>query len=333
MIEMLEKLTGGFGPAGEESIVKEIVKSELEEHSDEMWEDKLGNLVIQRKGGDSELKIMLAAHIDEIGLMITHIEEEGFLRFTPVGGVKKKNVPHKSFVFSDGIKGTVGVEDLDNDDKLKFEKMYMDIGAEDKEEAEKLVSVGDTAVYARNFVNAGGRIIANSLDDRAGCAALVKLMQGLKESPHDLYCVFTVQEEVGCRGAKTAAYDINPDIALAVDVTATGDTPESRPREMTLGEGAAIKVMDRGSISHPQIKNLLEKLAKDAGIEYQFEVLEFGATDAHSMQLTRGGVPSGTLSIPCRYIHTPHEMIDGNDLTSTVELLEEFVSCEEISEI
>ena len=333
MIELLKKATGGFGPAGEEKIVKDIIRSELKDHCQKLYEDNLGNLIAYIPGRYSEKKVMVAAHADEIGLMVTHIDEEGFLRFTPIGGVDKNIIPHKNFIFSDGITGTVGVENLDDNEKLKFEKMFLDIGADSREDAEELVSVGDSAAYARNFVDAGGRVLANSLDDRAGCAALVAVMQRLDEFYCDTYFVFTAQEEVGCRGAKTVAYDINPDVALAVDVTATGDTPESKTREVSLGAGAAIKVMDRGSITHPEVKNLLIDLAKKNKITYQMEVLEKGATDAHSMQLTRGGVPSGTLSIPCRYIHSPHEMIDTEDIKCCVDLLGKFINTEKLKDI
>ncbi len=334
MIEILKKLTGSFGPAGDENFIKELIKTEIKSSCEKLREDKMGNLIAYKNGEESELKVMLAAHLDEIGIMITHINEEGFLRFTPIGGVKKEIIPHENFIFANGIVGTVGVEETNsNDEKIKFEDMYLDIGAESREKAEELVSIGDAAVFSPNFVDAGGRIIAKGLDDRAGCTALVELLKRIDKVPHDLYCVFTSQEEVGCRGAKTAAYDINPDIALAVDVTATGDTPESKAREVALGEGTAIKVMDKGSITHPEIKNLLQELSEENNINYQFEVLEYGATDAHSMQLTRGGVPSGTVSIPCRYIHSSSEMIDIDDLEKTVNLLQGFIKSNKLKEI
>ncbi len=333
MIEFLQKITGAFGPAGEEKIVKDIIRSEIDNFCQDIREDKLGNMIVYQEG-ETDKDIMVAAHADEIGLMVTHIDEEGFLRFTPVGGLRAKWIPQKSFIFSDGIVGTVGVEEeKKNDKKLKFEDMYLDIGAENREKAEELVKIGDTAVYSRNFVEAGGRIIANSLDDRAGCALLVKLIQEMEESPHNIHYVFTVQEEVGCRGAKTAAYDIEPDAALAVDVTATGDTPGSKKREVSLGEGTAIKVMDRGSITDTRIKNLLTELAKKNEISYQYEVLEAGATDAHTIQLSRGGVPSGTVSIPCRYIHSPGEMIDMDDMNRSFELIKNFLQSKDLAKI
>ncbi len=331
MIELLEKFTAGFGPAGEESLISSIIRDEIDEYCDELQTDNLGNLIAIKRG-KSEHKVMLAAHMDEIGIMITHIDDEGFLRFTPIGGVKAGILRHKNYVFADGTLGTIGVEKLDSIKDLKLEKLFLDIGAADKESAEKQVKVGDSAVYQKNFHNTSSRIIANSLDDRAGCALLAGLLRELDKPAHDIYLVFTAQEEVGTRGAGTAAYGIEPDLALAVDVTGTGDTPEAHTMDVKLGEGAAIKVMDRGSISHPGIKKLLVKLAEEADIPYQYEVLEFGATDARAIQLSRSGVPSGTLSIPCRYIHSPAEMLDIEDFKACSSLLKEFVNSEQLDE-
>jgi len=332
MIELLEKFTAGFGPAGEESQITSIIRDEIEEFSDEVRTDNLGNLIALKRGSGDK-KIMLAAHMDEIGIMITHVDDDGFLRFTPIGGVNPGILRHKNFVFADGTLGTVGVEKLDSIKDLKLEKLFLDIGAADKKEAEQQVKVGDSAVYQKSFYSTSSRIIANSLDDRAGCALLAGLLRNLEMPAHDIYFVFTSQEEVGTRGAGTAAYGIEPDLALAVDVTGTGDTPEAHTMDVKLGKGAAIKVMDRGSISHPGIKNLLVKLAEQAEIPYQYEVLEFGATDARAIQLSRSGVPSGTLSIPCRYIHSPAEMLDISDFKACAGLLQEFVSSKELKEI
>ena len=332
MLELLEKFTAGFGPAGEEMIITELIKDEITGYCDEIKTDKLGNLIAYKKGKGNK-KIMLAAHMDEIGIMITHIDEEGFLRFTPIGGVNPRILRHQKMVFVDGTLGTIGVEKLDDIKDLKLEKLFLDIGQDSKDKVEKQISIGDTAVYQKNYYHTGDRIIANSLDDRAGCALLAGLLQEIKEPAHDLYFVFTSQEEVGTRGATTAAFGISPDLALAVDVTDTGDTPEARTMDVKLGAGAAIKIMDRGSISHPGIRKTLEELAQKNDISYQHEVLEFGATDARAIQLSKEGVPSGTLSIPCRYIHSPAEMIDVNDYKSCAQLLERFVTSELLDEI
>jgi len=159
------------------------------------------------------------------------------------------------------------------------------------------------------------------MDDRIGCAVLVETLRRLERTPHEVHFVFSVQEETTLSGARTAAYGIEPDMAIAVDVTGTGDTPESRPMAVELGKGPAVKVQDAGMIAHPAVREWLVRAAEAAGVPYQMEVLERGTTDAAAMQLVRAGVPSGCLSIPCRYIHTPSEMVDGEDVEGAVRLL------------
>ena len=333
MLEILERVTAGFGPAGQEKNIRELIKTEIEDYVDELKVDNMGNLIAIKKGNGEGQKIMLAAHMDEIGIMITHIDDDGFLRFTTVGGVNPKHLVNRNFVFEDGTVGTVGVEKLDSYKDLKLDKLFLDIGAENKEKAREIVGIGDVAVYQKKFNNNGQRVISNSLDDRAGCAVLISLLKEMDDSINDIYAVFTVQEEVGTRGAGPAAFGIEPDLALAVDVTGTGDTPEAHTMDVKLGNGAAIKVMDRGSIAHPGIKKMLAELAEENEISYQYEVLEFGATDARAIQLSRGGVPSGTLSIPTRYIHSPSEMLELDDLRDCTNLLIKFVECEKLAKI
>lgn len=333
MLKILEKVTAGFGPAGQEKNIRQLIENEIENYVDELKVDNMGNLIAIKNGNGEGQKIMLAAHMDEIGIMVTHIDDDGFLRFTTVGGVNPKHLVNRNFVFEDNIVGTVGVEKLDSYNDLKLDKLFLDIGADSKEEAKDKIGIGDVAVYQKKFNNNGKRVISNSLDDRAGCAVLISLLKEIEDNANDIYAVFTVQEEVGTRGAGTAAFGIEPDLALAVDVTGTGDTPEAHTMDVKLGKGAAIKVMDRGSIAHPGIKNMLAELAEDNNISYQYEVLEFGATDARAIQLSRGGVPSGTLSIPTRYIHSPSEMLDLADLKDSRDLLIKFVECEKLEKV
>jgi putative aminopeptidase FrvX len=183
------------------------------------------------------------------------------------------------------------------------------------------VRVGDAAVFERPFAVQGRRRVAKAMDDRIGCAVLVETLRRLERTPHEVHFVFSVQEETTLSGARTAAYGIEPDMAIAVDVTGTGDTPESRPMAVELGKGPAVKVQDAGMIAHPTVREWLVRAAEAAGVPYQMEVLERGTTDAAAMQLVRAGVPSGCLSIPCRYIHTPSEMVDGEDVEGAVRLL------------
>jgi len=202
-----------------------------------------------------------------------------------------------------------------------MEKLFIDIGAADKAAAERLATVGDICAFDRPCADLGDRLVAKAMDDRIGCAVLIQVLQQLKDTPHQVNFVFTVQEEVGLRGATTSAYGIAPDVAIAVDVTGTGDTPEAPTMAVSLGKGPAIKVKDRGMLAHVGLKNLLVATAKAQGIPYQLEVLDMGTTDAMAMQMTREGVPAGVISIPTRYIHTPSEMVDYGDVTNAVRLL------------
>lgn len=320
MKELLKKLTEAYGPSGNEEIIRDVIRHEIEGFVDEVRVDTLGNLIAVRRG--SGKKVMLAAHMDQIGFMVTHIDDNGFLRFTRVGGVSIRDSIRRRVIFKNGVTGVVSYEEEIEDIKdIKFEKMYIDIGAFSREQAESMVSIGDVAVYHSAFSENCGRYIGKAMDNRAGCALLIETAKRLKASPHEIYFVFTVQEELGVRGAKTAAYALNPDIGIAVDVTLTGDTPKSRPMAVKLGGGPAIKVKDVLVLAHPKVKNLMVNRAREADIPYQMEILEAGGTDAGAIHLTRGGIPSGVLSIPCRHVHSDSEMVDANDLENGVKLM------------
>ncbi|NLU36447.1 MAG: M42 family metallopeptidase [Clostridiales bacterium] len=323
MKELLVRLTGIYGPSGREEAVRQAIRQEIEGFVDEITEDVMGNLIAVKKSSNPDAKkVMLAAHMDQIGLIVTNIDENGFLRFSNVGGVSPFNVLHRRVVFQNGVTGAVSYEtELDDMKKLKLDKMYIDIGARSREEAGKHVQIGDAAVYHAPMAQSGDRYFGCAMDDRAGCAVLVETIRSVKESPNELIFVFTVQEEVGLRGAKTSAYTINPDIGISVDVTLTGDTPKSRPMAVNLGDGPAVKVKDASVICHPKVKDLMIQRAEEAGIPYQLEVLEYGGTDSGAIHLSREGVPSGVISIPCRYVHSAHEMVDRNDLENAVKLL------------
>jgi len=318
--KIIKRLTETYGPSGHEKNVTELIKNEIESLVDEVKIDKMGNM-IAFKSGNSDKKVMLAAHMDEIGLIVTHIDENGFIRFSNVGGVSPYVLLGERVIFGNGVEGVIDKEKLDSIKELKLSKMYIDIGLSNEEEVKEKVQIGDVAIYKREFSDLDKRLVAKSLDNRVGCAILIEAIKGLKEVANDTYFVFTVQEEVGIRGAQTSAFGIAPDFGIAVDVTATGDTPEAKIMAVSLGEGPAIKIKDRSLITHPKVKELMVKVAEREEIPYQFEVLEFGGTDAGSIHLTRGGVPTGVLSIPARYIHTPSEMVDCGDVEYGVKLL------------
>jgi putative aminopeptidase FrvX len=321
---LIQELTETYGPSGREDAVREAIKRHIAGHVDEMRVDTLGNLIALKKGrpkkGVQPRKIMLAAHMDEIGVIISHVDEKGFLRFSGIGGVNALTLLGSRVVFADGSIGVIGREHPDKPDEFpRIENMYIDVGAPDKEHLAK--RVGDVAAFTRPFADLGQRLTAKAFDDRIGCAVLVQTLQELKATPHDVYFVFTVQEEVGLRGALTSAFGVEPDVAIAVDVTLSGDTPEAWPLAISLGAGPAIKVKDRGMLAHPGVKDWMAATAERLSLPYQFEVLEGGTTDAMAIQTSRAGVAAGVLSIPTRYVHTPSEMIDYNDVQNAVKLL------------
>ncbi len=319
MKDLLGRLSEAGGPSGHEDAVRNIIAKEIEGFVDEMRVDALGNLIARKGRGPK--RIMFAAHMDEVGVIATYIDDKGFIRFSNIGGVTPFTLLGERVVFGNGTIGVFGVEKLDNIKDIKMEHLYIDIGTSSKEETEKLVRIGDFASYLREFRDLGKRVAGKALDDRAGCAVMIEALKRLGDPGAEVYFVFTVQEEVGLRGAKTSAYGVNPDIAVAIDVTATGDTPNGMKMAVELGKGAAIKVKDMSIMVHPMVKRILTEAAEEDGIPYQYEVLESGGTDSGAIHLTREGVPSGVISIPCRYIHTPSEMIDMGDFESAVRLL------------
>ncbi|MDD6734783.1 MAG: M42 family metallopeptidase [Clostridiales bacterium] len=314
-MELLKKLTECNAPSGCEKSITDILKAELEGLADELFTDVMGNLVAHKKGGGK--KVMFAAHCDEIGIVVTFIEEKGFLRFSDVGGLYTKYLAGRRVCFKNGTVGVISTEP--KNDKNALSKMFIDIGASSREEAEKLVSIGDMASFTGEFREQGGCVISKALDNRVGCYILIETLKKVN-SDNDLYFVFTTQEEVGLRGARTAAYSINPDYALAVDVTDTGDTPEAEKMAVKLGEGAAIKVMDYSVICSSEVRESLIRLARDNGIKYQLEIMKDGGTDAGVMQYARGGVKTGGISVPTRYIHSPSEMVAKSDVADCIEL-------------
>lgn len=327
MKDIIKTLTETYGPSGDEGQVRALIEDAIRDVVTEMRTDPLGNLIALRKGSgggsrgpSSGKRVMLAAHMDEIGLVVTHIDKKGFLRVGRVGGVQPPTLMGGRVRFADGTIGVIGSEKwLHSNDAPKWEEVFVDVGATSTDDVP--VRVGDVACFVRSYEEMGDRLIAKAMDDRAGCAVLIQTLCDLGDSPHDVYAVFTVQEEVGLRGAVVSAFGIEPEVALAVDVTGTGDIPESPPMAVELGAGPAVKVMDRGFLAHPGVKQWLIDGAERLGIAHQREVLQLGSTDARAIQLTRSGVPTGALSIPARYIHSPSEMVDLRDLQGAAKLL------------
>jgi tetrahedral aminopeptidase len=321
MKQLIQKLTDTFSPSGFESAIREVIKQEVQPMADEMRVDALGNLIV-RKGakGKNGKRIMLAAHMDEIGLMVSHIDENGFIRFSSLGGIRTGGLLSGRVQFNNGTQGLIGVDmDLFAGKSPAFNQYYIDVGATSPKNCP--VKIGDVASFVRPYLELGQRLVAKSMDDRVGCAILIETLRALKASPHELYFVFTTQEEVGTRGAGTSAFGIDPEIGLAVDVTLTGDTPKSKYMAISLGQGPAIKVKDTGMLADAHIVEWMCSTAEKKRIPYQREVLDGGSTDARAMQMTRSGVLAGCLSVPCRYVHTPSEMVDYEDVQNSVKLM------------
>ncbi len=322
---LIKTLVESWGPPGYEHRVRDTIRDLVKDMADDVRVDASGSLICRIGSGGA--KIMVAAHMDEIGLMIHHIDRDGFARFSLIGFLPPTTLLGGRVRFEDGTIGTIGMDNAWTfTNPPKHADFYVDLSTSATEFAAS--NVGDVATMWREYAERGDRIVAKSLDDRIGCAVAVEAMRRLAASgtPHEVYFVFTTQEEVGTRGARTAAFGINPDMGIALDVTPSGDTPKSEKVAVKLGYGAAIKVRDVGHIVPPAIKALMIQRAEEAQIPYQLEVLDLGTTDASNIQLAGAGVPSGAISIPCRYVHTTSETVDVNDVGACIDLLVEILS-------
>lgn len=328
---LLEMLSNTNGTSGYEYTLQDLIVSAFDKYSDEIKIDRMGNIIALKKGTNSSnnIKIMIAAHMDEIGLMVKDIEDNGFLRFTSIGGIDPRTILGQEVIVhgKEDLFGVVGSkpphlqDPTDANNAIKMEDMTIDIGFS-KEEVEKKVSIGDTITINRKLLNLqNNRIAGKAIDDRAGIAVLFQCIQELNNIKHDadIYFVSTVQEEVSMAGALTSTYSINPDIGIAVDV-GFGTTPElSKYNSIELGEGPGITL---GGNIHPGLRKKLVEIAKEYNIPYQMEINAGPTgTDARAMQITREGIPSLVLSVPLRYMHTSVEVIDMVDIKNTAKLL------------
>ena len=319
-MELLKKLTQITSPSGNEESVCDFIENEIKDYVDEVYRDNLGNLIAHKKG--TKARVMFDAHTDEIGVIAMFIEDNGYIRFTNLGGVSAYNALHQRVKFLNGTEGVVTV-DASRDDimkNLKLSDLYIDIGAKTKEEAEEKVSIGDVAAFVGEFLDLGDKVVSKALDDRVGCYCLIRIIKEITSWENDLYFVFAASEELGLRGAKAAAGSINPEYAVALDVTSTGDSLGKRKMAVRLGGGAAIKVKDNSILCHPYIKALMTETCEKNNIPYQMEILEAGGTDAGAIHLSGRGVATGAISIPTRYIHSPCEMADKNDIENVIKL-------------
>ena len=333
LAQNLENLSNAMGVAGREDEARNLMIKLLKPYADDVVVDKMENVVAVKKGKKNGPKVMLAAHMDEVGLMVKTITKEGFIQFTKMGGIDDRILlAQKVIVLTDKVSlpGIIGAKPphIQKEEERKkvvaFDEMFIDIGAESREAATSMgVKIGDPIGFDADFMNVGkDNVMGKAFDDRSGCALMIEAFKQLGETNCTVYAVGTIQEEVGLRGATTAAFGVNPDVGIALDVTVAGDVPGVREFDTTvkLGKGPALSVSDSGLITHPKVLRWLVDTATQNKIDFQVETGLMGTTDAARMALTREGVPSGTISIPARYIHSPIGIINLRDLENCVKL-------------
>jgi endoglucanase len=318
---LVKRLSEAYGPSGSEEQVRELVRDEIKGLVDQLRVDSLGNLIAQRRGsGGQRKKIMLAAHLDEIGVMVTFIDARGFCRLGALGAVKPLTLVGARVRFENGRIGIVGREEKNaSKNEVAIESLFLDVGASSSENAP--VRVGDSAGFAREFFDEADFFFGKALDDRVGCAVLIETLRQLKKSPHDIHVAFTVQQKVGARGAGAAAYAIQPDLAFVIDTSLASDMPGSHGGSVALGRGPAIKFQDEGAMTSTPARQLLIHMARDSRIPYQLDVRPAAESDNLSIQASREGVPTGVVGIPIRYADTPSEMVHRGDAENTIRLL------------
>ncbi len=324
MLNLLKELVLLDAASGDENAVGEFIISKIRDFC-EYKTDNLGNLICFKKGKNRPFKkVMLDAHMDEVGLIITSVTENGFLKFKTVGGIDTSALMFRKVKINGNINGVIGGKPIhlvkaDGRKKLpKADSLYIDIGAAAKEEALEKISLGDRAVICSEFVQSGNFVKAKAIDDRIGCAVLIKLIQNY--SDYDFYGVFSVQEEIGLKGAKTAAYSVNPDSALVLEATTAADIADV-PSDKTvceLGKGVTVSFMDKATVYDRQYYNL----ALQSGIKCQPKRAVAGGNNSGSIHLSREGVRTLAISLPCRYIHTASCVANTEDMQNMFDLAE-----------
>jgi endoglucanase len=339
-MELLRKLCETPGISGYEERIQKVIKEELEKVTDEVKIDKLGNIIGIKKtkkitGNSLPKKVMLAAHMDEIGFMISFIDKDGFLRFAPVGGFDPRTLIAQRVVVHGvkdigGVIGSKPIHILEEEEKKKATKikdLFIDVGLK-KDEVSKIVKPGDFVTLDRDFKELNDKIItAKAFDDRVGVYVMIEALKRIKDCYVDIYAVATVQEEVGVRGATVSSFSVEPDVGIALDVTIASDFPGTKEEEMVtiLGGGTAISLMDSHTISNKKLVDFLRKIAEENKIKYQTDILLGGGTDAGAIQRSKSGVPVCTVSIPTRYVHSVVEMCHKEDIESSIKLICKFL--------
>ena len=326
---ILGKLTEANGAPGFEDEVRDLIISLIKNYVNEIKVDKLGNLIATK--GEGEPKIMISAHMDEVALMVRYIENNGFIRFINVGGLSPYVLLGKEVIIyaNNGKKyyGVIGAKPphvTKGVKELNIEDLYIDLGATSKKEVEECgIEIGDYAFFTSKFRISKQNIIGKAFDDRIGCFLLIKLLKEIEDFKGTIYATFTVQEEVGLRGAGVAAFSIEPDVAIVLEGTVASDTPDTPPYKAItfLNKGPAIRVLDATMITHRKLLKFVKNIAREKGIPYQLQISPRSGTDAGRIHITKSGIPSVVISVPCRYIHSPHCIAKINDLENTFKLL------------
>jgi putative aminopeptidase FrvX len=333
LAEKLEKLSNACGVAGREEEVRNLMLKLMKPYADRIFVDNLENVIAVKKGKKSSPKVMLAAHMDEIGLMVKTISKEGFLQFAKMGGIDDRIlIAQKVIVYTSKgqLQGIIGSKPphIQKEEERKkivtYDELFIDIGAESKEDVYKMgVKVGDPVAFDTKYAKISkDTAIGKAFDDRVGCAVMIETLKLLKKTNCNVFAVGTVQEELGLRGAVTAAFGVDPDVGIALDVTVAGDVPGVREFDTTvkMGKGPALTVSDSGLVTHPKILRLLLDVAEENKIACQLEAGLMGSTDAARISLSRQGVPSGVVSIGTRYIHSPVGMLSLKDAEDSAKL-------------
>jgi endoglucanase len=335
-IPLLKLISETAGTSGFENRIREVIIKEITPNVDSITVDNMGNIVAFRKGREAK-KMMLAAHMDEIGFIVSHIDENGFIRFIPLGGFDPKTLTSQRVIVHGkkdimGVMGSKPIHLMSEDERgkaMKITDYYIDLGMK-KDEVLSIVSIGDPITRERELIEMGDCINGKSLDNRISVYVLIEALSRIKdkELPYDTYAVFTVQEEVGLRGAQVATLQIQPNVGLAIDTTIAFDVPGSQPHEQVskLGGGAAIKIMDSSVIADPRMVAYLKRIADNAYITWQPELLPAGGTDTANLQkMVKGGAIAGAISIPTRHIHSVIEMVNKHDVSCAIGLLAEAI--------
>jgi tetrahedral aminopeptidase len=327
---LIALLAGVSGPPGQEKAVREVVKGSIGSSADVMDVDQMGNLIARKLcPGSHGRRIMLTAHMDEVGLMISHVDKRGFARFSLLGPLDLRSAVGQQVRFLNGLPGVIGCENSSENSKdLTADQLFIDVGASSPQDCP--VRIGDTAVFSSTFTDLGTRISSKALDNRVGVALMIELLQQMSEqklTPTDEYCfVFSAQGQPGGRGARVAAFSIEPDLCITIDLTSSGGTPQSPFSTLEMGKGPAIRIRDQMLFSDPNLVEWIRNTAEKNNIPYQTEIREISGKGLENIQTTQTGIPMATISIPSRYLHSPTEMADLGDIQNAIQLLVALIS-------